>query len=98
MKKIFLSSILIIPLFIFLFGSKITMYALPDIAHREITEMSSDIKHSLQESKDNGLWKAMQSFPGGYEKGFKDKVPASNLSQDYPPNSSGGAQHYDSIL
>lgn len=93
MKKIFLSSILIIPLFIFLFGSKI-IYALPDIAHKEITEMSSDIKHSLQESKDNGLQNAMDNFPGGYEKGFKDKIPAANVSEDSPPNSFYGAQHY----
>lgn len=93
MKRIFWPLILIVLLFAFLFGTKI-IYALPDIAHKEITEMSSDIKHDLQESKDNGLWNAMESFPGGYEKGFKDKVPKANLSQDYPPNSTFGAQHY----
>lgn len=93
MKRILLSLIISIPLLILLFGIKI-IFALPDIAHKELTEMSSDVKHSLQGSKENGLWNAMESFPGGYEKGFKDKVPSANLSQDYPPNSTFGAQHY----
>jgi len=93
MRKIFLLLISIIALFIFLFGSKI-IYALPDIAHKEITEMSSDIKYSLKESEDNGLKSTMDNFPKGYEEGFKKPLSSSNVSQDYPPNSLYGAQHY----
>ena len=63
------------------------LFALPDIAHEDMTRMSNSIKRNLGDSKTNGLTNAM----GGDEEkaiaNFDAKFSLANVSQDYPPNS-----------
>src|SRR4030043_1373896 len=70
------------------------LFALPDIAHEEITRMSTSIKRNLEESDANGLKNAMGGNDEKTIKIFDDKTSSSNVSEDYPPNSLLGAQHY----
>lgn len=63
------------------------LFALPDIAHEDMTRMSNSIKRNLGDSKTNGLTNAMGGDDEKTIKIFDDKMSSSNVSQDYPPNS-----------
>ena len=71
-------------------------HALPsesDAGHLDLSNMSSDIKNSLTESKTNGLRDAMNHFSGGLD-GFKQFISSADVSED-DPQIKGALHFYD---